>query len=133
VIMPLVKSASPELEFVKTLGNNNLGEGHTARMVLSICTGALFLGAAGFLGNMRATTHHLFLEELRCICKSLRTHLLHGIESPDAAFEMMGLIYGKYGGRSDEFQPGGISFKCSSTFYLTTLERSISSLLIDRM
>ena len=24
----------------------------------------------------------------------------------------MGLIYGEYAGRSDEFQPGGISFEC---------------------
>jgi homogentisate 1,2-dioxygenase len=24
----------------------------------------------------------------------------------------MGLIYGGYGGRSDEFQPGGVSFEC---------------------
>jgi homogentisate 1,2-dioxygenase len=24
----------------------------------------------------------------------------------------MGLIYGEYGGRSDEFQPGGVSFEC---------------------
>lgn len=24
----------------------------------------------------------------------------------------MGLIYGDYGGRSDEFQPGGVSFEC---------------------
>ena len=24
----------------------------------------------------------------------------------------MGLVYGEYGGRSDEFQPGGISFEC---------------------
>jgi homogentisate 1,2-dioxygenase len=24
----------------------------------------------------------------------------------------MGLIYGEYAGRSDEFQPGGVSFEC---------------------
>ncbi|KAF2104043.1 homogentisate 1,2-dioxygenase [Rhizodiscina lignyota] len=28
------------------------------------------------------------------------------------ASELMGLIYGDYGGRSDEFQPGSISFEC---------------------
>lgn len=30
----------------------------------------------------------------------------------NAASELMGLIYGDYGGRSDEFQPGGMSFEC---------------------
>lgn len=30
----------------------------------------------------------------------------------NVATELMGLIYGGYGGRSDEFQPGGISFEC---------------------
>ncbi|CAN9447900.1 unnamed protein product [Alternaria alternata] len=30
----------------------------------------------------------------------------------NGASELMGLIYGEYAGRSDEFQPGGISFEC---------------------
>jgi homogentisate 1,2-dioxygenase len=30
----------------------------------------------------------------------------------NVATELMGLIYGGYGGRSDSFQPGGISFEC---------------------
>jgi homogentisate 1,2-dioxygenase len=30
----------------------------------------------------------------------------------NAASELMGLIYGDYGGRSDEFMPGSISFEC---------------------
>ncbi|GAB7338985.1 hypothetical protein MBLNU457_5654t1 [Dothideomycetes sp. NU457] len=30
----------------------------------------------------------------------------------NAASELMGLIYGAYGGRSDAFQPGGVSFEC---------------------
>ncbi|KAL1963101.1 hypothetical protein VTN77DRAFT_8644 [Rasamsonia byssochlamydoides] len=30
----------------------------------------------------------------------------------NAASEFMGLIYGEYGGRSDEFKPGSISFEC---------------------
>ncbi|VUC20533.1 unnamed protein product [Clonostachys rosea] len=30
----------------------------------------------------------------------------------NAASELMGLIYGEYGGRSDEFQPGSISYEC---------------------
>ncbi|KAJ9134295.1 Homogentisate 1,2-dioxygenase [Pleurostoma richardsiae] len=30
----------------------------------------------------------------------------------NVASELMGLIYGEYGGRSDSFQPGGVSFEC---------------------
>jgi len=30
----------------------------------------------------------------------------------NAASELMGLVYGGYGGRSDSFQPGGVSFEC---------------------
>ncbi|KAH7409553.1 homogentisate 1,2-dioxygenase [Cadophora sp. MPI-SDFR-AT-0126] len=30
----------------------------------------------------------------------------------NVASELMGLIYGGYGGRSDSFQPGGVSFEC---------------------
>jgi len=30
----------------------------------------------------------------------------------NVASELMGLIYGEYGGRSDEFLPGGVSFEC---------------------
>ncbi|KAH8925787.1 homogentisate 1,2-dioxygenase [Atractiella rhizophila] len=33
----------------------------------------------------------------------------------NVASEFMGLIYGEYGGRSDEFQPGGASYECGFT------------------
>ena len=32
----------------------------------------------------------------------------------NVASEFMGLLYGEYGGRSDEFQPGGASYECGS-------------------
>lgn len=32
----------------------------------------------------------------------------------NAASELMGLIYGEYGGRSDAFKPGSVSFECGS-------------------
>ncbi len=36
-----------------------------AELVLSVCTGALLLGAAGLLDGLHATTHHGALDELR--------------------------------------------------------------------
>ena len=46
----------------------------TARQVelkVSVCTGALLLGAAGFLKNKRATTHPGVLEELKGLCSEV--------------------------------------------------------------
>ena len=40
-------------------------------IVASVCTGALLLGACGFLDNKKATTHHKHLEELKTICPSV--------------------------------------------------------------
>jgi transcriptional regulator GlxA family with amidase domain len=40
-------------------------------MVVSICTGAFVLGAAGILDGRRATTHWLHLNELRARCPSV--------------------------------------------------------------
>jgi transcriptional regulator GlxA family with amidase domain len=37
----------------------------TSRWTTSVCTGALLLGAAGVLEGLRATTHWLFLDQLR--------------------------------------------------------------------
>lgn len=42
------------LGFLKT-------QGHSARYVVSVCTGSLLLGAAGLLNGYRATCHWLFL------------------------------------------------------------------------
>lgn len=36
----------------------------------------------------------------------------------NAASELMGLVYGEYGGRSDEFMPGSISFECGSKYFV---------------
>lgn len=38
------------------------------RIILSVCTGAFLLGAAGVLGGQRVTTHHSALDALQKIC-----------------------------------------------------------------
>lgn len=40
----------------------------TARLKVSVCTGALILGAAGFLTGKQATTHPNALEDLKAYC-----------------------------------------------------------------
>jgi transcriptional regulator GlxA family with amidase domain len=41
----------------------------SARLKVSVCTGALLLGAAGFLRGLRATTHPSALKELEPYCR----------------------------------------------------------------
>jgi transcriptional regulator GlxA family with amidase domain len=63
IVFPLVENNSEVLQIVRDFGHLP-----HKRTILSICTGALFLGASGLLDGLRATTHHLFLDELRKIC-----------------------------------------------------------------
>ena len=51
--------------------NDTSSSGADEKIILSICTGALFLGASGILRGLQATTHHLFLDGLRDTDKSI--------------------------------------------------------------
>jgi len=48
------------IDWIRTAG--------TARLKVSVCTGSLILGAAGFLKGKRATTHPNALEDLKTYC-----------------------------------------------------------------
>ncbi len=41
------------------------------RPLASVCTGAILIGQAGHLRDLRATTHHLALDELRPLCREV--------------------------------------------------------------
>jgi putative intracellular protease/amidase len=47
------------------LGDGDGGE----RVIMSVCTGALFLGYAGIFAGMKATTHFMALDSLRKVCE----------------------------------------------------------------
>ncbi len=53
------------LEFIST-------QARRAEIVLSVCTGALLLGAAGLLDGLTATTHHAALDELLAVAPNCR-------------------------------------------------------------
>ena len=60
----------------RTLQNDSafiewLRSGSSARLKISVCTGALLLGAAGFLRGKRATTHPAALQELEPYCATV--------------------------------------------------------------
>jgi cyclohexyl-isocyanide hydratase len=44
-----------------------------ARPLASVCTGALLLGRAGYLRDLRATTHHRAFDLLRPLCREVVT------------------------------------------------------------
>lgn len=48
-----------------------LASARAARLKVSVCTGALLLGAAGFLRGLRATTHPGALQELEPYCRAV--------------------------------------------------------------
>ncbi len=51
------------LAYLKTWGHE--------RPLASVCTGSLLLGAAGYLKDLRATTHHRALDALRPLCREV--------------------------------------------------------------
>jgi len=52
--------------FAKLPPSPRVGGGE--RVIMSICTGALFLGYAGVFDGLKATTHYLALDQLRTVC-----------------------------------------------------------------
>ena len=69
MIQDMCKSGSEELRFVEAFNKSSPSSSSTPggdeKIILSICTGALFLGAAGVLSGLTATTHHMALDLLR--------------------------------------------------------------------
>ncbi len=53
------------IDYLKTWGSG--------RPLASVCTGALLLGRAGYLRDLRATTHHRAFELLRPLCREVVT------------------------------------------------------------
>lgn len=71
VLQPLLSPESPEMRLVT--GFSELpprSDDRGPRILFSVCVGAFFLGAAGLLGGLRATTHHRAREVLAGICRA---------------------------------------------------------------
>lgn len=69
VIQPLVNGDGSELEFIRQFAALSIPPSRKPRILFSVCTGALLVGAAGVLGGMTVTTHHRAVDELREICE----------------------------------------------------------------
>lgn len=84
------------------------------RVLMSICTGALFLGKLGVLAGKSATTHHLSIPRLRDLCAGQGTQVLACKRWVDG-----GLI--ESGDRNKDIRlitAGGISSGLDASLYL---------------
>lgn len=65
LLLNMIETGSEELKFVEAFDQCSAPCEGDEKIILSICTGALFLGATGVLAGLKATTHHLSLDMLR--------------------------------------------------------------------
>ncbi|KAF2807296.1 DJ-1 PfpI family protein [Mytilinidion resinicola] len=75
IMLALAKTGTEELGVIREfarLAEEKKSEGKK-RFLLSVCTGAFLLAAAGVLGGKRATTHFLGLEGLEMLCAQAST------------------------------------------------------------
>ena len=80
-------------------------QGSRAKMVTSVCTGALVLGTAGLLNGFRATTHCLALDSLRAISREIL--VVNG--------------FPRWVHDRNRLTGGGVSSSLDSTLYLISL------------
>jgi putative intracellular protease/amidase len=57
-----------EVGLIRAFGALGPAAGGVERILLSVCTGAFLLGAAGVLSGLKVTTHHRALEQLQALC-----------------------------------------------------------------
>jgi transcriptional regulator GlxA family with amidase domain len=57
-----------EVQVIQAFAKLPPAEDGRERIILSICTGAFLLGAAGVLSGLRVTTHHMAVDRLRALC-----------------------------------------------------------------
>lgn len=69
-ILDMCARGTEEAKLIKAFNESPNGGGDE-KIIFSICTGALFLGATGVLAGLKATTHHMFLDNLRDSDKSI--------------------------------------------------------------
>jgi transcriptional regulator GlxA family with amidase domain len=67
IIQPLLEG-SAEVDVIRRFATLPLPSSQRPRTLMSVCTGAFFLGAAGILSGMTVTTHHRGVDVLREIC-----------------------------------------------------------------
>ena len=69
-MMDLIAKDSPEIQWIRRFATQMSPDGSKGeRLILSVCTGALLLGATAAVGGLTLTTHHLAYDLLRQVCE----------------------------------------------------------------
>ena len=96
-----------ELEAIKVFAKLPPPAEGPEHIILSVCTGAFLLGAAGVLGGLKVTTHHLGLDRLKAICDGngdgSKTEVVGGVRFVDAGIVKEGLRIVTAGGITSGF------------------------------
>ncbi|KAJ5958080.1 uncharacterized protein N7479_005230 [Penicillium vulpinum] len=116
-LKPLIENNTPELDLIRKFAALPADVSSEPRVLLSVCTGAFLLGAAGVLGGMTVTTHHSSLDRLQEICA-------HSNTPGEPATTV---LYKRYldgglmkGGGVRLLTAGGVSSGLDATYYLVS-------------
>ncbi|KAJ5698085.1 DJ-1 domain InhA-type [Penicillium macrosclerotiorum] len=123
ILQPLLESGAPELDLIRAFAAIQ-APAERPRILFSVCTGAILLGAAGVLSGLTVTTHHHALDTLRDICAGVNH--TRG-DSPPRIVRRRFVDGGCVAGTKVQvITSGGISSGLDATFYivcrLTTAE-----------
>ncbi|KAI9651329.1 hypothetical protein NHQ30_001368 [Ciborinia camelliae] len=104
------------------------------RIIMSICTGALFLGSAGTFSGLNATTHFLTLPKLKVICDAYTAK--NPMRKPTTVIPNPASLNFRYvkeqlslNGKVRVISSGGISCGLDATLYLLALVKGIQPAL----
>ncbi|KAI9742579.1 MAG: hypothetical protein M1818_003720 [Claussenomyces sp. TS43310] len=103
VMMSLAADGNPEFDLLKAFAALPAREEDIERTIVSICTGALILAAAGILNGKQATTSHLALDLLRDACVPAGTTTVVQSRFVDAGLSENGTRIITSGGLSSGF------------------------------
>lgn len=94
------------------------------RVIMSICTGALFLGYAGVFDGLTATTHYRALDQLRTVCNYYKDHTKGAKGTtvvPDVPTDAIRYVdAGENESKVRVISSGGISCGLDATLYLVS-------------
>ncbi|KAL9585312.1 MAG: hypothetical protein Q9212_001606 [Teloschistes hypoglaucus] len=128
IMMDLIERDSPEMQLTRAFatqqkdGGDGKGKGKGEKTILSICTGALLVGAAvggaaGAGGGLKMTTHHLAYDLLRQVCAKAKSE----VEVVETTRERRYVDGGVNAGGVRVISAGGVTCGLDAALYLGSL------------
>ncbi|KAJ5223370.1 ThiJ/PfpI family protein [Penicillium chermesinum] len=115
VIQPMVESGTAEIDLIRQFARLSAPTSEKPRVLFSVCTGALLLGAAGILSGATVTTHHRAVDLLREVCCRFNAE---GAPQTIAVYKRYVDSGPICGGAVRLITAGGISSGLDATFHL---------------